>query len=367
MALRTENGPVVETYIFWNLSVSQNALIERTGTLSILTDSLLAAMQLQLQISRVTGHHDLPPPRIAHLLEGNATEQIGLATTRVPDFSGLLESASNGYRRLVNIRNVVGGASTAPPTNFTPGIEVLAIKADNARSSEYMDMWAPFGPIPHRHFILILISPNTFLSLPATPQRSTSPLSATPISQHSSRHSTPPPSINFFNDSSFTVNSSPAVPVNATTLSNGISPPSIESIADQPLLGALDIPTPNIDRFALVSSVADFLVMAGIAETDVQFDKTNSTNTPLYHLVRNYMHIANLLTRLGCSDLSTLKGQYQPQAGTAIPYVRILESYGWTKSSFDRKRKGVSWCENMAKVKMWDPNKLPGNGNPLTF
>lgn len=260
VVLRTDNGPVLESYIFWNLSVSQDALVERAGTFSILTESLLATLQIQLQVNRVTHHHDAPPPGIANLLEGTTAENIGLATTRVPDFSGSLESASNGYHRLasINIHNVVSGAGTTPPTHFTPGIEVLAIKPESSRSAEYMDMWAPFGPIPHRHFILILISQNTFLlSLPATPQRSMSPLSATSVSQCSSHRSTPP--IDFFNKSSFAVTSSPAVP--AATSSNGIPLPSMAAVvADQPLLGALGIP--DIDPFASVSSVADFLVVA---------------------------------------------------------------------------------------------------------
>jgi len=170
--------PPLVAHVFWNLSVREDDLIERAGSLSIVSSTLLAALQVEMQLAKIEGHLDTISPTITALLEPSVTNRIGLATMRVPDFSSSLESVANGYRRLASVN--IPESRDKPPAIFDPALEVLAIEVNHSRSLEYMNTWAPFGLIPERHFILILIAPNEFILLPPTLHRSRSESTAPP-------------------------------------------------------------------------------------------------------------------------------------------------------------------------------------------
>lgn len=169
------------------IQIPANMLANRAGVSSVVTGTLLAALQQH------ASRHPIPPvflPIIHRTF--NIPSGIAVSTIRVPDFK-VIKSPQNGYRFLGHIESISFGWN-CPSHVFDPAQEILAIGPGraNPHTVSFAEIWEPSSVNLSNHFIVIFSADfDAQPSLCLPPRSSPTPTTALHPSDSVSRQNSP--------------------------------------------------------------------------------------------------------------------------------------------------------------------------------
>jgi len=373
---------VIQSHTRTGLSLGGLWTSQRSQVRVVTLNTLLTVLRMSI------GSAGTPPMEqqfISFLTLPEASPEIGVATSRVPDFAlDSIQKPTNGYRYLGLLADV-DFAFSMPSATWNPCHDILAVHeiGENPDTRNFLRAWEPCGVNLATHFIIIFTHPP-----PAHVQHS-SPLSYagelfsrrnTPVSAHASSGAQTPISTTGmdgldsasdlfdFLQTGLASTNDPTTPANMDTpsqmfnfLQTGLTStdnpttPADTSVPSQTTSHSTEVARilSAMDGSNNLLNICTALHISEVISVEpARFKEVNSKqDDSLLVMVQNHQAMSQLLVSLGQPGYTEDphgKSVTTYAGGLTVSTKNILIELGWTQMSYSHKSDWYKWAADAA-------------------